>query len=138
MSRNNKFLLIFAVAVIVPVVLIWTVAWPILRPWSVPDITRGTLNEAGEERNLMADEIVSLNQWLHQHRTGWGISGEVPPKDTPAEAVYQMSSADGQTVILSAWHFRHGADVVGIQLKENGAYRMRSFERGTLHLPDLP
>ncbi|MCX5617480.1 hypothetical protein NQF86_02155 [Bombella sp. TMW 2.2543] len=136
MSRNNKFLLVFAVAVIVPVVLIWTVAWPILRPWSLPDVTRGVLHEAGDERNLMADEISTMNQWLHQHQTGWGVSGEVPPKDTPAEAVYTLFSADGKPIILSTWHFRHGADVVGIQTKTGGEYRMRSFERGTLHLPD--
>ncbi len=136
MTRNNKLLLVFAVAVIVPVVLIWTVAWPILRPWNLPDVTRGTVHEAGDERNLMADEIAAMNQWLHQHQTGWGIAGEIPPKDVPAEAVYQLSSADGRAIILSTWHFRHGADVVGIQTRTGGAYRMRSFERGTLHLPD--
>lgn len=136
MSRNNKLLLIFAVAVFVPVITIWWTVWPILRPWNLPDVAAGTLVQAGQERALAESDIVAINQWLHTNRTAWGVSGEVPPGQ--ADRLFKMKSGDGRVLLLSTWHFRHGADVAGIQTHEQGPYRMRSFDRGTLHLPSIP
>ncbi|MCX5613976.1 hypothetical protein [Bombella saccharophila] len=138
MKQNDEYLLMFAAIVIIPVVVIWYFAWPILRPWSLPTVVHGTVEQAQQQRSLTEDEVKAMNLWVQQYRTGWGVSGEVPPKNMPALAVYQMSSAEGRFVILSAWHFKHGDDVVGIQTRPGGAYRMRSFDRGTLHLPGLP
>lgn len=138
MNRNNKYLLIFAVIVIVPVVVIWTVAWPILRPWNLPVISRGTLEQAAQQRPLTEDEVQAMNDWLYQNRTGWGVSGEEPPEHVAPKAVYRMSSAEGRVVIMSSWHFKHGEDVVGIQTEKDGAYRMRSFDHAALHLPGVP
>lgn len=129
MTRNNKLLLGFAVIVIVPVVLVWCTAWPIIRAWQLPPVTSGS-EMAPQQRVLSSEEVGQLNRWIQTHQTGWGVAGESIPG--PAQRVVILKADNGTDIIVSFWHFRHGDDVAGIQTKRHGVYRMRSCAPGEL------
>lgn len=142
MELKRKYLLLlgFAVLVLVPVIIIWTVAWPIITPVSFPQVSEGQMVKP-VERTLTAQEVQSLDQWLQHHRSSWGTKGEHSPGNP--SVLFTLRGKDGRTLYLSFWHFRHGDDVAGFQTKENGPFRMSSADKEELGklvktFPDVP
>ncbi|MBR0558623.1 hypothetical protein [Neokomagataea anthophila] len=129
MTREKKLLLAFIAVVGVPVVVIWTVCWPLLRPWDLPHVVGGQL-EAPHLRALTASEVQMLDQWVQAHRTGWGPVGEVPPH--AGDVVFHLDTPQGRSLWVSVWRHPHMPDDVGIQTQGRGPYRMNSFSEETL------
>lgn len=134
MTREKKLLAAFALVVGIPVVIIWVVCWPLIRPWALPAARDGQMI-APHDRALTADEVGAVNTWLLAHRTGWGPSGEIPPHR--GDVIVRLTTQNGGVMVLSVWHHTHGSEDVGLQLREGGPYRMNSFSRKTLD-PLLP
>jgi|GEM_PF-2143429 len=133
MRREQKLLLAFAAIVLIPVSIVWFVAWPLIHAWHLPVVVAGEMTEPGE-RVLTDSEAKNANLWLQSHTTGWGPVGERPPamgkpphKITP-NVVLVMKSAEKEPLIVSLWRFDHGSDVMGIQTMVNGPFRMQSYK----------
>lgn len=132
MKTKDKFLLLMVSMVLVPVIVVWYTAWPLITEWNLPVIEE-VQQDIPVTRAFTKEEVASLNHWISQHRSGWGTSGESPP--TIKENIHLLlgyeSLENGQKVKksyeLSFWHFKHGDDVVAIQGVLHGAYRMRSL-----------
>lgn len=124
MRREQKLLLVFAALVLIPVGIIWFVTWPLLHAWKLPEVTAGQIS-APVSRDLTADEVQKVNLWLQSHETAWGPSGERPP--APGQVILEMTTAQGQPVIVSIWKHKKQDDIIGVQLEKNGPYRMNAF-----------
>lgn len=124
MRREQKLLLGFCALVFIPVGIIWYVTWPLLHAWKLPPVTSGKIS-VPVSRDLTADEVQKVNLWLQSHETGWGPSGE--RTDAAPAVKLQMAGADGQIVSVTIWKFKKQDDIVGVQLKENGPFRMNSY-----------
>ncbi|QDH17606.1 hypothetical protein [Swingsia samuiensis] len=130
MRREHKFLMLFGVAVFVPVSVIWYVAWPLIHPWDLPQVDQGEMVKPIKHR-LTDDETRQVNTWIQSHKTGWGPQGELPPSQ--GNIVISMQGADlKKSVILSIWKNRHQPYVLGIQLMEHGPYRMHTYDKEDL------
>ncbi|UMM64690.1 hypothetical protein [Aristophania vespae] len=129
MKLKNLLLLGYAVIVLVPVILVWTMAWPILKPVPFPVTDSGRL-VVPVERSLNSEEVRFLDQWVRQHKTAWGTKGEQAPG--LASARFVLEGKNHEKFYLSLWHFRHGDDVAGFQNAATGPYRMRSLNKGEL------
>ncbi|GBR51670.1 hypothetical protein AA106555_0637 [Neokomagataea thailandica NBRC 106555] len=129
MTREKKLLLAFIAVVGLPVILIWAISWPLLRPWALP-VAADVQMQAPHQRSLTGQEVSSLNQWLQAHRTGWGPAGEIPPRS--ADVVFRLRAANAEVVWVSIWRHPDTEDDVGIQTRANGPYRMNSFSEEVL------
>lgn len=129
MRREQKLLLVFGALVLIPVGIIWFVTWPLLHAWKFPEVTAGQ-QKAPVSRELTADEVHKVNLWLQSHETAWGASGE--RTDLAPKVVLEMAGAQGQSVIISIWKYKHQDDIVGVQLAKGGPFRMNAFPDGQL------
>ncbi|MFT9448366.1 hypothetical protein [Gluconobacter japonicus] len=129
MRREQKLLLAFCALVFIPVGIVWFVAWPLIHAWKFPPVTEGKI-VAPVSRDLTSAEVSDVNLWLQSHTTGWGPSGEQPPQK--GQVILRLSNAENHPIIISIWKHKHEADIVGVQLEDDGPYRMNAFEDASL------
>lgn len=131
LKRKNAFIAGCAFLVIVPVILIWAFAWPMLRPVPFPVLVEGQMVQP-VDRPLKSEEVKVINQWVQAHRTSWGTKGEKSPGAPSVQ--FSMEGASGEKLYVSFWHFRHGDDVAGFQTELNGPFRMSSVGKEQLDI----
>ncbi|ACI50043.1 conserved hypothetical protein [Gluconacetobacter diazotrophicus PA1 5] len=120
MKRENALLLgilgclAFAVAT---ATVVWSFAIPNFRPLTIPHMNAGVISVGPmrQQRALSAAEIRTLNDWLQQHRGGWGPLGQTPPSSGDATITLtadRPAGPDGKPVpyVITLWTGISAAD----------------------------
>ncbi|MDG6093633.1 hypothetical protein LOC54_00645 [Acetobacter sp. AN02] len=113
MRKETIFVIAFVLFTSVSALAIWSFAIPNFRPVTFPEITAGYI-ETGpmrHKRDLSAQEISIVNDWISQHKESWGPLTHTPPSSGDAR-LYLHGKLDGKDddIVLTLWTGISAAD----------------------------